>query len=111
MPRITHGANRRSKKPPTPPAPSQVVEISTRDVPPSGVTVKLVTRLEFVSDSVRTRPGSGSATSIRYSRLRPPAVILKRGPPAVILKRVTVPAPTPPDSTSKFENAGGKKRG
>src|ERR1035437_726509 len=102
MPRITHGANRRSKKPPAPPAPSQVVEISTRDVPPSGVTVKLVTRLEFVSDSVRTRPGSGSATSIRYSRLRPPAVILKRG---------TVPAPTPPDSTSKFENAGGKKRG
>src|ERR1035438_1096390 len=78
MPRITRGANRRSKKPPIPPAPSQVVEIRTRDTLPCGVTVVLVTRLEPVSDSVRMRPGSGSATVIRYWRVRPPAVTVNR---------------------------------
>ena len=65
-------------------------------------TVVVVTRLEPVSDSVRTRPGSGSSTLMRYSRVRPPAVTLNR---------VTVPAPTPPDSTWKSENAGGRKCG
>ena len=55
-----------------------------------------------VSDSVRTRPGSGSAIFVRYARVRPPAVSLYR--------RI-VPAPTPPDSTRKSENAGGRNRG
>src|SRR5580692_11965101 len=99
---MTLGAKRRSKNPPAPAAPSQVVEIRTRDALPSGVTVVVVTRLEFVSDSTRTRPGSGSVTCIRYARLRPPALTVKR---------VMVPAPTPPDSTWKPENAGGRKRG
>ncbi len=71
----------------------------TTDALSRGATVVVVTRLELVSDSVRTRPGSGSATCIRYSRLRPPAVTLNR---------VIVPAPTPPDSTWKSENAGGR---
>ncbi len=62
----------------------------------------MVTLLEFVSDSVSTRPGSGSATFVRNSRVRPPAVTLKR---------VIVPAPTPPDSTRKSVNAGGRNRG
>jgi hypothetical protein len=61
-----------------------------------------VTRLEPVSDSVRMRPGSGSATFIRYWRVRPPAVTVNR---------VIVPSPTPPDSTWKSENAGGRKCG
>src|ERR1700722_20990087 len=102
MPRIARGANRRSKKPPIPPAPCQVVEIVTRDLPPWGVTVVVVTRLEPVSDSVRTRPGSGSATFIRYWRVRPPAVTVNR---------VIVPSPTPPDSTWKSENAEGRNCG
>src|ERR1039458_6513804 len=102
MPRMTRGANRRSKKPPIPPAPGQVVAIRTRDLASWGVTVVVVTRLEAVSDSVRTRPGSGSATVIRSWRVRPPAVTLNR---------VIVPAPTPPDSTWKSENAGGRKCG
>ncbi len=72
----------------------------TRQEAPSGSTVKVVTRLEFMSDSVRTRPGSGSATFIRYWRVRPPAVTVKRA---------MVPEPTPPDSISKSENAGGRK--
>src|SRR5438105_3974252 len=80
------------EEPADPPAPCQVVEIRTREPAPSGVTVHVVTRLEPVSDSTMTRPGCGSVTSIRYSRLRPPAVTLKR---------VIVPAPTPPDSISK----------
>ena len=95
-------ANIRSNKPPIPPAPSQVVEIRTSEALPCGVTVNVVTELEPVSDSVRIRPGSGSATTFRYSRVRPPAVTLKR---------VIVPAPTPPDSTRKSENAGGRNRG
>src|SRR5215471_19015876 len=90
----------RSNSPPIPPAPSQVVEICTREAAPCGETVKVVTLLEPVSDSVRTRPGSGSATLVRYSRVRPPAVSLYRR---------TVPAPTPPDSTWKSENAGGRR--
>ena len=73
-----------------PPAPSHTVEICTREAVPCGVTVNVVTRLEPASDSVITRPGSGSATVIRYSRARPPAVTVKR---------VTVPAPTPPASS------------
>src|SRR5215475_11160644 len=97
MPRSTPGANMRSNRPPIPPAPSQVVEICTSEAAPCGETVKVVTVLERVSDSVRTRPGSGSAISVRYSRVRPPAVSLYRR---------TVPAPTPPDSTWKSENAG-----
>src|SRR5688572_25555876 len=84
-----------------PPAPCQVVSMRTRESAPSGVTVKVVTRLELRSDSVRTRPGSGSATWLRYSRVRPPAVMRKR---------MTVPAPTPPCSTAKSEKAGGRKR-
>ena len=99
MARIALGANVRSQKPPIPPAPSQVVEICTSEAPSRGVTVVVVTRLEPVSDSVRTRPGSGSSTLIRYSRVRPPAVTVNR---------VIVPAPTPPDSTRKSENAGGR---
>jgi hypothetical protein len=35
---MTLGAKRRSKNPPTPAAPSQVVEIRTRDALPSGMT-------------------------------------------------------------------------
>jgi hypothetical protein len=85
-----------------PPAPSQAVEIRTSDAPPCAETVNVVTAVEFISDSVSTRPGSGSAIFIRYSRGRPPAVILNR---------VTEPAPTPPDSTWKSEMAGGRKRG
>jgi hypothetical protein len=73
-----------------------------REVVPCGVTVNVVTRLDVVSVSVSTRPGSGSVTFIRYSRLRPPAVTVKR---------VIVPSPTPPVSTSKAENAGGRNRG
>lgn len=69
---------------------------------PSAATAYLVTRLEPVSDSVRMRPGSGSATFIRYWRVRPPAVTVNR---------VIVPSPTPPDSTWKSENAGGRKCG
>jgi hypothetical protein len=88
MARSTLGANMRSNRPPIPPAPSQAVEICTIDAPPCGETVNVVTALESVSDSVRIRPGSGSATFIRYSQVRPPAVILNR---------VIVPAPTPPD--------------
>jgi hypothetical protein len=102
MARIAFGANVRSKKPPIPPAPFHVVEMCTSDVPSCGATVVVVTRLEAVSDSVRTRPGWGSSTLIRYSRVRPPAVTLNR---------VIVPAPTPPDSTWKSENAGGRKCG
>jgi hypothetical protein len=55
MARITLGANMRSNTPPIPPAPSQLVEIRTSDSAPCGETVKVVTLLEFVSDSVRTR--------------------------------------------------------
>src|SRR6266702_76089 len=105
MARMTLGANVFSKKPPIPPAPSQVVEICTSEALSRGVTVVVVTRLEPVSDSVMTRPGSGSSTLIRYSRVRPPAVTVNR---------VIVPAPTPPDSTRKSEtpeegNAGGAR--
>jgi hypothetical protein len=63
MARSTLGANMSSNTPPIPPAPSQAVEICTIDAPPRGETVNVVTALEPVSDSVRTRPGSGSATS------------------------------------------------
>src|SRR6266516_1919008 len=66
MARIALGANIRSKKPPIPPAPSQVVEMFTSDPPSPGETVVVVTMLEPVSDSVRTRPGSGSSTFIRH---------------------------------------------
>ena len=38
MPFITLGAKRRSKKPPTPPAPCQAVSIRTREAPASGVS-------------------------------------------------------------------------
>jgi hypothetical protein len=41
----------------------QVVQISTREAVFCGVTVNVVTRFEFMSDSVRTRPGSGSGSS------------------------------------------------
>jgi len=100
MARSTLGATVRSKSPPIPPEPSQLVEIRTSEAASCGETVNVVMALELVSDSVRIRPGSGSATTVRYSRVRPPAVSLKR---------VTVPAPTPPDSTRKSENAGGKE--
>jgi hypothetical protein len=89
----------RSKNPPMPPAPCHSVAIRTRAPLPSGVTVKVVTRLESASVSVITRPGSGSATVIRYDRVRPPAVKVKC---------TTVPAPTPPDSTAKSPKAGGR---
>ena len=56
MARIALGAKVRSKKPPIPPAPFHVVETCTSDALPRGVTVVVVTRLEPVSDSVRTRP-------------------------------------------------------
>src|SRR5437660_10767741 len=102
MARMTLGANVFSKKPPIPPAPSQVVEICTSEAPSRGVTVAVVTRLDPVSDSVMTRPGSGSATSIRYSRVRPPAVGLKR---------VIVAAPAPPPSYSKSLSASGRNLG
>lgn len=103
MPRITRGAKMRSKNPPMPPAPAQVVEILTRELLSArGVTVVVVTMLEVASDSVMTRPGSGSVTTIRYCLLRPPAVTVNL---------VIVPAPTPPLSTWKSENAGGRKRG
>jgi hypothetical protein len=95
------GANSRSKKPATPPALSQVVPIFTRHVSPVGVTVKLVTSEDFWSLSVMTRPGSGSATRMRNSRVRGPALTLKR---------CRVPAPTPPSSTSKSEKPSGRKR-
>ena len=100
---MTRGANVRSKKPPTPFAPSHCVSIVTLDVSPSpdGVTVKLVTSEEPWSVSVMTRPGSGSSTRMTYSRVRPPAVTLKR---------CSVPAPTPPSSTSKSEKASVRKR-
>src|SRR5271165_4198946 len=61
MARSTLGANGCSDKPPVPPAPSQAVEIRPSD-PPPGKTVNVVTALEFMPDSVRTRPGSGPAT-------------------------------------------------
>jgi hypothetical protein len=48
---MTREANRRSKKPPIPPAPCHMVEIWTRDTLPCGVTVVFVTRLEPVSDA------------------------------------------------------------
>ena len=48
-----------------PARPRHAVSIRTRLRSPSGVTVKVVTRLESVSDSVSTRPGAGSATCIR----------------------------------------------
>jgi hypothetical protein len=67
-----------------------------------GVTVHVVTEVELASDSVITRPGSGSATVVRKSRVRPPAVSLKVE---------TVPAPTPPDTTLKSEKADGRKCG
>src|SRR4051794_16781920 len=65
MPRMTRGANSRSKNPPIPAAPFQMVQISTREAAFCGVTVNVVTRFELMSDSVRTRPGSGLATLIR----------------------------------------------
>ncbi len=79
-----------------------MVAIRTWQALPSGVTVQVVTEVDPVSDSVSTRPGSGSATWIRNWRVRPPAVSLNRA---------IVPAPTPPDSTWKSENAGGRKFG
>src|SRR6266480_6507475 len=100
MARSTRGANMRSNRPPIPPAPSQALEICTSEAAPRGETVKVVTLLERVSDSVRILPGSGSATFVRYSRVRPPAVSLYR---------MTVPAPIPPDSTWKSENARGQE--
>ena len=39
--------------------------------------VNLVTALEPMPDSVRIRPGLGSATTLRYSRVRPLAVTLE----------------------------------
>ena len=49
----------RSNRPPIPPAPSQALEICTSEATPCGETVKVVTALEPVSDSVRTRPRFG----------------------------------------------------
>src|SRR4051794_36770351 len=98
---MTGGGKTGTKTPPTPPAPFQVVEILTVHVAPAGVTVNVVTKLESWSDSVITRPGSGSATRIVIVRVRPPALTLKR---------CSVPAPTPPSSTSKSENESGRKR-
>lgn len=76
MARSTLGAKVRSKSPPIPPEPSQLVEIRTSEAASRGETVNVVMALELVSDSVRIRPGSGSATTVRYSRVRPPAVSL-----------------------------------
>jgi hypothetical protein len=73
-----------------PPGPSRAVEIRTSDAPLCGETANVATALESMSDSVSTRPGSGSVTFIRYARVRPPAVILSR---------ITVSAPTQADST------------
>jgi hypothetical protein len=53
MARSTLGANMRSNGPPIPPAPSQVPEICTSEAGPCGETVKVVTALEPVSDSVK----------------------------------------------------------
>ena len=65
MRRSDGGANSRSKNPAMPDAPSQRVSMRTRVWSPSGVTVQVVMRLEVVSDSVMTRPGTGSSTRIR----------------------------------------------
>jgi hypothetical protein len=89
------------EQPTNPPAPCQRVSNCTRQPSPSDVTTQVVTIEERSSDSVSTRPGSGSSTRIRNLRARPPTVIRKP---------CTVPAPTPPSSTRNCENTGGKKR-
>src|SRR5215469_16993468 len=99
MARSALGANIRSKKPPTPLAPSQAVEICTTDASPRGETVNVVTALELMSDSVRTRPGSGSAIFIRYWRVRPPAVVF------VWVAFLLSPAALPPPPALFFRRA------
>ncbi len=64
MPRITRGANSRSRRPPIPPVPSQVVEIRTRGPPSWGVTVNVMTMLER-----RRLPGAGHREPSRPSRI------------------------------------------
>jgi hypothetical protein len=54
-----------------PTRPCQRVSKCTRQPAPSGVTAQFVTIEERASDSVSTRPGSGSSTRIRKSRAPP----------------------------------------
>ena len=66
-----------------------------------GVTVQVVTRLELVSDSVKT------GTRLRFCHAHPV------GPCPSSCSQLEMgdgPAPTPPTSTPKSEKAGGRKR-
>jgi hypothetical protein len=55
------------------PPPLPAVSNRTGQPAPSGVTIQVVTIEEPSSDSVSTRPGSGSSTRILKSWVRPPA--------------------------------------
>src|SRR5690242_11553100 len=96
------GAKVRSKKPPTPVAPCQVVTTATLLRPvPAGVTVQVVTIEELRSVST-SRPADGSVTSNRQS--------LTRLLVACSLQCTTVPAPWPPSLTSYSLHCPGSTR-
>src|SRR6266566_6032028 len=73
----TLGANMRSKTPRSPGAVPDRGDPHERRAVSRGDRGRRA-RLEPVSDSVTTRPGSSSSTLIRYSRVRPIAVTLNR---------------------------------
>src|SRR5690606_13113594 len=85
------GAKVRSKKPPIPPAPFQLLStVTTLRSGPAGVTVQVVTMLELASFStIRSSPGV--VTSISWSRTR----LLV----ACSSQCTRVPSPWPPAST------------
>src|SRR5690606_33191201 len=91
MLRRPFGAKIRSKTPPTPPAPSQVVLMWTRDPPFAGDTVQVLTIEELASFSTRVS-AEGALTENRQSRIR----LLV----AASFQCTTVPAPWPPSRTS-----------
>ena len=81
-----------------PPAGVQVVRIVTNAWLPRSWTRNVVT-MSRPTTSSRTTPEAGSVTTVWPWTLRPPSVVVKL---------VTVPAPTPPASTRKSENAVGQ---
>ena len=86
------GAKVRSKNPPMPPAPFQVVRTLTVDVAASaGRTVQTVTMDDAVSVSTRV-PSAGWVTATTCSRTRFDV--------AANRQCTRVPAPTPPDWTT-----------
>jgi hypothetical protein len=85
------GANVRSKKPPIPVAPFQLLSTATTlRSDPAGVTVQVVTMLEFASRST-IRSSAGVLTSTSWSRTR----LLV----ACSSQWTRLPSPCPPAST------------